>query len=302
MRLVAIALLLGLIIAGCTQSPPPAANNTTIIPGNNTTIGSGDNATNGTISPPANNTTSIPPGYEVKDYCRIDEDCVRLNRCCDCGLGQYVNIYSQENPECTGPQCGCPISLSKGECQDNKCIAVEYSDEHPPEVEEGITLTGSHGACGPEKIPRKEVTPEGMVISGSIQAPDPCHKVVGTVSKSESLWKIMLSTEPSDSKTEYCVECVGTIAWRANITGYYDRVEVYYDGRRVFPDLKSFCGTSTNGTCSSDSDCMRGGCSSQVCQSKFEEPIITTCEWKDCYEYEDVGVSCGCWAGKCRWQ
>jgi eight-cysteine-cluster-containing protein len=294
MRLFAIALLLGLIIAGCTQSPPPAQNNTTIIPANNTT--------NGTVIPPANNTTGIPPGYEVKDYCRIDEDCVRLNKCCDCGLGEYVNIYNQQNPVCEGPQCACPVGSSRGVCEENRCVAVAYAEEHPPEVEEGITLIGSHGGCGAEIVPRKEVTAQGMVINGSISAPDPCHKVVGNVSKSRDLWKIMLSTEPSESKTGYCVACVGTIAWSANITGFYGRVEVYYDGRMVFPDLKSFCGTSTNGTCSSDSDCIRGGCSSQVCQSKFEEPVITTCEWRDCYEYEDVGVSCGCQGGKCQWR
>jgi len=102
-------IILGLLVVGCIQTAPP---------GNNTTI-----------TPPGNNTTAIPPGYEVKDFCKSDGDCVRLNRCCDCGLGEYVNAYNQQNPECTGPQCMCPIALSKGVCQDNKCVAVAAEPE-----------------------------------------------------------------------------------------------------------------------------------------------------------------------------
>jgi len=66
---------------------------------------------------------ATPPGYGVKDYCQKDSDCVRLNKCCDCGLGEYVNIYNQ-GPECTGPRCLCPIAISHGGCQENKCVAV----------------------------------------------------------------------------------------------------------------------------------------------------------------------------------
>ncbi len=106
------ALILALVIAGCLQAPPaPPGNNTTVTPPGNNTTASG------------NNTTAVPPGYEVKDFCKADTDCVRLNKCCDCGLGEYVNTYNQQNPECTGPQCMCPIALSKGVCRDNRCVA-----------------------------------------------------------------------------------------------------------------------------------------------------------------------------------
>jgi len=36
-----------------------------------------------------------------------------------------------------------------------------------------------------------------------------------------------------------------------------------------------FCGVSTGGPCSSDKDCVRSGCSGEVCQSKLEEPVVT---------------------------
>jgi len=84
-----LVLAAGLLAAGCTQGPP-----------------------------------AYPPGYEAKDYCRKDSDCVRQNKCCDCGLGEYVNTYHLNASECNGPRCLCPIALSKGVCRENACTAV----------------------------------------------------------------------------------------------------------------------------------------------------------------------------------
>jgi eight-cysteine-cluster-containing protein len=64
---------------------------------------------------------------------------------------------------------------------------------------------------------------------------------------------------------------------------------------------EEFCGWSTDGSCVSDSDCMAGGCSGQVCQSKNEEGVITTCEYKDCYSAEKYGLDCKCTNNKCQW-
>jgi len=64
---------------------------------------------------------------------------------------------------------------------------------------------------------------------------------------------------------------------------------------------EGFCGWSTNGTCLTDLDCIKGGCSGQVCQSKHEEPVMTTCEWRDCYDAEMYGVACQCVNGHCQW-
>ena len=65
--------------------------------------------------------------------------------------------------------------------------------------------------------------------------------------------------------------------------------------------VSGFCGWSTNGPCAGDADCMTGGCSGQVCQSTSEGPIITTCEWTDCYSAKAYGVSCGCVDNQCTW-
>ena len=64
---------------------------------------------------------------------------------------------------------------------------------------------------------------------------------------------------------------------------------------------EGFCGWSTYGECSSDSDCILDGCSAQVCQSKYEEPVATTCEWRDCYNAKMYGLKCRCIDGRCQW-
>ena len=62
-----------------------------------------------------------------------------------------------------------------------------------------------------------------------------------------------------------------------------------------------FCGVSTGGPCSSDEDCVRSGCSGEVCQSKLEEPVVTPCVWRECYDAERYGARCACVQGRCRW-
>jgi eight-cysteine-cluster-containing protein len=78
-----------------------------------------------------------------------------------------------------------------------------------------------------------------------------------------------------------------------------------------YPPPIGFCGNYTNGPCSSDSDCITSGCSGQICQSVQEEPVITTCDYRDCYDAVKYGMECKCMgsptataagnAGKCMW-
>jgi eight-cysteine-cluster-containing protein len=64
--------------------------------------------------------------------------------------------------------------------------------------------------------------------------------------------------------------------------------------------VNGFCGQQTNGICTKDSDCIVGGCSGTVCQSKSEPNVITTCDWRGCY-HKPNNVYCGCNAGRCQW-
>jgi eight-cysteine-cluster-containing protein len=63
-----------------------------------------------------------------------------------------------------------------------------------------------------------------------------------------------------------------------------------------------FCGTSARDACASNADCVAGGCSGQVCESKNVEPYAGTCEWRGCYDEAKYGLSCGCVAQKCAWK
>ena len=64
---------------------------------------------------------------------------------------------------------------------------------------------------------------------------------------------------------------------------------------------EDFCGSSTKGVCSSDDDCIAGGCSGQVCQSKSDEQMFTTCEYRDCYDNEKYNLECKCVENECTW-
>jgi len=72
-------------------------------------------------------------------------------------------------------------------------------------------------------------------------------------------------------------------------------------GSSVLINNSIFCGYSTYGSCLTDNQCIRGGCSGQVCQSIKEKPIATTCEYRDCYDSKKYKVSCRCVNNKCQW-
>jgi len=64
---------------------------------------------------------------------------------------------------------------------------------------------------------------------------------------------------------------------------------------------EDFCGSSTKSQCSSDNDCVKGGCSGQICQSKSDEQMFTTCEYRDCYDENKYGLECKCIDNQCLW-
>jgi len=65
-------------------------------------------------------------------------------------------------------------------------------------------------------------------------------------------------------------------------------------------EKEAFCGSSTEFPCEEDKDCNALGCSSQVCGGKNEE-VMTTCEFKTCYDAASYGLRCGCFNSMCMW-
>ena len=91
----------------------------------------------------------------------------------------------------------------------------------------------------------------------------------------------------------------------ANIAGF--DVNITTEGGKVASSVftqiprEEFCGRSTMSYCTSDLDCVRGGCSASICQAKADEQMLTTCEYRDCYDASRYGLTCGCFSGKCQW-
>tara|TARA_B100001971_G_C17988261_1_gene430984 strand:+ start:133 stop:444 length:312 start_codon:yes stop_codon:yes gene_type:complete len=64
------------------------------------------------------------------------------------------------------------------------------------------------------------------------------------------------------------------------------------------PDIKT---PPTDAECTASSDCITGGCSGTLCQSKDAPPMFTTCEFLPeytCYKQ----IDCGCVNYKCQWE
>lgn len=59
-------------------------------------------------------------------------------------------------------------------------------------------------------------------------------------------------------------------------------------------------GRSTGGACNSDSDCVMNGCNKEICQSKDEESLMSTCEYREDTPLR-LGYSCGCVSNTCAW-
>ncbi len=69
-----------------------------------------------------------------------------------------------------------------------------------------------------------------------------------------------------------------------------------------YPDAGGVCVKPAGLECTSDSDCVKAGCSGQVCTTKEKaRGFVTTCELRP--EYLCFGsTSCGCVNGKCSWR
>ena len=58
-------------------------------------------------------------------------------------------------------------------------------------------------------------------------------------------------------------------------------------------------GTETDGECTADADCVKTGCSSELCIAKSAAAgVMSTCEMRTCFQ---VLESCTCQQGHCRW-
>lgn len=63
-----------------------------------------------------------------------------------------------------------------------------------------------------------------------------------------------------------------------------------------------FCGSSLYSECEQDSDCKIGGCSSQLCGSQAAvDNMMSSCEFRPCYDHTRFDLNCGCKNNICQW-
>jgi hypothetical protein len=60
--------------------------------------------------------------------------------------------------------------------------------------------------------------------------------------------------------------------------------------------VTGMCIKNSNDSCSTDADCVTGGCGGELCYNPASGGGISTCECTS-----PVGPSCGCVAGRCSW-
>lgn len=84
-----------------------------------------------------------------------------------------------------------------------------------PEVS-ARTFTQFRGTCGSANDAGVTFTDESVTVQGSIRAPTPCHSAElseVSVADADTLRLTVVTTEPS---TDSCVQCVGTVKYRAD--------------------------------------------------------------------------------------
>jgi len=101
----------------------------------------------------------------------------------------------------------------------------------------------------------------------------------------------------------YCEEKGNKLEIRTNPDGTQTGYCIFEDGTECeeWAYFRGECAKNGGSTeCTTDADCVKGGCSGTICQSKDAEPIFTTCEYLPEYEcYKQI--KCGCIDSKCQW-
>jgi len=79
--------------------------------------------------------------------------------------------------------------------------------------------------------------------------------------------------------------------------------EIEYSGVEILPIEKDnqFCGTSSFGICTQNSDCETNGCSNEICGLSGDELTPTICRYSPCFDKIEFEVECGCKEGMCQW-
>lgn len=145
-----------------------------------------------------------------------------------------------------------------------------------------------------------------------IKTSNPCYKLESFKIKGDESLIVYIELAKS---SEACTMCIGyyKLTFRVNTTekrpvktniSFVEaskEVEEKKNKTEKETSNKTFCGTSSRGVCYKDSDCIKGGCYGELCQSIHEKQRIAPCEYKPCYNYTKYDLKCKCVGGMCQW-
>jgi eight-cysteine-cluster-containing protein len=219
--------------------------------------------------------------------CKEDGDCTCginvITKECDYGIAECIDVLQQCPDFCTGIAGNLKIV-----CKDNQCVQVVKPTGCTTDADctYGIEWC-ENGLCVPCDNNGKTCT----ILCVLVEPRNGCQPCKCQTSYTPCTSADQCGPGQICNRSE-CLSCC------PNSTG--PCIDLCCG--KCVDAAGGFCGWSTNGPCASDADCMTGGCSGQVCQSTSEDPIITTCEWTDCYAAKAYGVSCGCLSSTCQWK
>jgi|GEM_PF-1764311 len=259
----------------------------------------------------------------AKKYCNV-KDVAKVYVC-----GNNMKVVSRVPGagflyyRANGEQFSCPVVAP--DAMSEECKMVRDESECWDVCGGGEPPKGK--AC-PEDA---KVCPDGTTVSRTGPncefAPCPATTPAGNATTSASAGKMTIEEALNVAEGSECAE-KGTLTetyfynensrtWWIDLTHYEEKegcnpacvvsetgkVEINWRCTgALLPVLSGgFCGSSTNGTCKTDDDCMKGGCSGEICQSRSEELMLATCEWKECYDAEGYDMECRCIGGGCQW-
>jgi eight-cysteine-cluster-containing protein len=240
----------------------------------------------------------FPDGTECEEWAFFRGECGKSscgNNLCEKGESDWCPPCTYASPPCLAPCISgtCPQDCSPSKLSFRVSDCMKNSSRAPATIEVdsigGYIFLNQHLSY---------VCCAKVIVSYEILESHPpmikiTEKNAGEMCRCECEYDIEARLGPFE-KGEYVIQIWG-VEFRDTPTS------LLFEKSMTIVPSDDFCGTSTLGTCSSDADCMTGGCSGQVCQSRFETPRITTCEWRDCYDAKKYGYGCKCIQRRCQW-
>ncbi len=216
--------------------------------------------------------------------------------------------------------------------------SLSYLNFGVPETTDSITTQAEWGTHSPIEFPEEiaedadiEEFYEALKMSQQKYAAclidenfESCIRTEAILSRNEKLCELIIDTEGRDGcylnvalekgvplicehiSTEVKDDCFMEFAWKYKDTSYCGQIEneqkqneclaIVTEPEEETPEEP----VPGEPECTAAIDCVRAGCSSQLCVPLSQSDVVTTCEYLEEYDCLPL-TTCGCYEGKCGW-